>query len=92
VMIEAQIQYVLSALDQLDQRGLASVEITEEAQQQYNDELDARLAGTVWNAGGCKSWYLDAAGRNSSLWPTYTFRFKNATKRFDPDSYVLRPR
>jgi len=27
------------------------------------------MRGAVWTAGGCDSWYLDATGRNSTLWP-----------------------
>jgi hypothetical protein len=89
VMIEAQITYVLDALKQLDKRGLASVEVTAEAQQQYNDELDTRLEGTVWTAGGCKSWYQDANGRNPSIWPTYTWRFRKQTASFDVAAYRI---
>jgi hypothetical protein len=43
----------------------------------------------VWNSGGCSSWYLDDAGRNTTLWPDYTFRFIRRTKTFDPADYVL---
>jgi len=89
VMIEAQIAYVLDALKQMDRRGLVSVEVRPEAQIAYNRWLDTRLAGTVWNAGNCKSWYLDGSGRNPSIWPTYTFRFRNLTKRFDLRAYRL---
>ena len=27
------------------------------------------MASTVWATGGCVSWYLNAAGRNPTLWP-----------------------
>ena len=29
---------------------------------------------TVWNTGGCTSWYLDASGRNTTIWPGTTTR------------------
>ena len=35
----------------------------------------ARMQGTVWLEGGCASWYLDANGLNTSLWPDFAFRF-----------------
>ena len=31
--------------------------------------------GTVWNTG-CASWYLDETGRNATLWPDWTLRFR----------------
>jgi cation diffusion facilitator CzcD-associated flavoprotein CzcO len=89
-MIEAQLAYLLDALRLMAARRVTSVEVRPPVVAAFNDGIQQQLQGTVWNAGGCKSWYLDAAGRNSSLWPTYTFRFKNATKRFDPDAYLLR--
>ncbi|GAA3725166.1 flavin-containing monooxygenase [Salinactinospora qingdaonensis] len=89
VMIEAQIKYVLDCIKQMDKRGLSSVEVRPEAQASYNEWLDSRLNRSVWNAGSCKSWYLDASGHNPSIWPTYTWRFRGQTKRFDLQSYQV---
>ncbi|MFI9642524.1 flavin-containing monooxygenase [Micromonospora sp. NPDC051925] len=89
LMIEAQIAYVMDALRVLDKRGLSSVDVRPQAQIDYNRQLDERLAGTVWNAGNCRSWYLDGNGRNPSIWPTYTWRFRRQTQRFDLDAYQL---
>ena len=44
---------------------------------------------TVWNSGGCSSWYLDANGRNTTLWPDFTWRFWGRLRRFDPDAYLI---
>ncbi len=53
--------------------------------------MAGRLEGTVWNAGGCASWYLDDAGRNTTLWPTYTFPMKRMLERFDVAAYRVEP-
>ncbi|PRH79447.1 4-hydroxyacetophenone monooxygenase [Streptomyces solincola] len=89
VMIEAQIGYVLSALKEMSKRNLASVEVRSQAQAEWNEALARRLDGTVWNAGNCRSWYLDEHGRNPSIWPTYTWRFRRQTKRFQPQEHQL---
>jgi hypothetical protein len=47
------------------------------------------MRGTVW-LSGCASWYLDASGRNRTLWPGFTYRFRQRTSRFDPTEYELR--
>ncbi len=54
----------------------------------FNDEIQAQLARTVWNSG-CSSWYLDASGRNSTLWPDFTWRYRQRTRRFDAERYTL---
>ncbi|MFI1653126.1 flavin-containing monooxygenase [Streptomyces avidinii] len=89
VMIEAQVRYVVDSLKQVEKRGLASIEVRQEAQDAYNRRLDEHLEGTVWMSGGCRSWYLDANGRNTSIFPTYTWRFRRGTKRLDLSEYQL---
>lgn len=42
---------------------------------------------TVWNTGGCTSWYLDASGRNTTIWPGTTTEFRRATQRVDLAEY-----
>jgi cation diffusion facilitator CzcD-associated flavoprotein CzcO len=88
LMIESQIDHVLGALRYLEGRGLAAVEPTPEAQADFNQQLDTRMSGTVWMQGGCVSWYLDATGRNSTLWPGFTFTFRRRVERFEPSEYV----
>jgi cation diffusion facilitator CzcD-associated flavoprotein CzcO len=89
--IESQLRYVLDALDLLDRHRLAAVDVRPEVQDAFNAELHAGMAHSVWTAGGCASYYLDAAGRNTALWPTYTWRFRQLTRRFDLESYQLIP-
>ncbi len=89
-MIESQIAYVLAALKALDDLGVKSADVRPEVQGAYNRELQLRLARTVWNTGGCRSWYLDQSGRNTALWPSFTFRFRARTRTFNPGDYLLR--
>lgn len=87
-MIESQIQYILGALDLLNERNLDSLEPKREAQDAFNGKLHSSLGHSVWNAGGCNSWYLHpVSGRNTSLWPSFTWRFRMLTKHFDPAAY-----
>ena len=90
-MIESQARYVVDALTRMRAGGLGSVEVRPEVQARYNAELDRRMARTVWVTGGCHSWYLDAQGRNGTLWPGQTFTFRRRTRRFDLDRYATRP-
>ena len=89
VMIEAQIAYVLDAVKTMAERGITSVEVHADAQRAWTDSVQAKQQGTVWNAGNCQSWYLDAHGRNPSIWPTYTWKFRRETKRFDLANYQV---
>ncbi|MEY2513216.1 MAG: hypothetical protein QOJ89_574 [bacterium] len=88
-MIESQLEYVIDAIRTIDERGIETVEVRPEVTETFNEELQELHEGTVW-ASGCSSWYLDASGRNTTLWPDFTFRFRERTRHFDPDSYELR--
>lgn len=89
-MIESQISYILEALHLMQDRQLGSIEVREEAQEHFNTTLQSRMKGTVWNSG-CKSWYLDKRGHNTTLWPGFTFTFRNLTRHFKPEVYKLTP-
>jgi cation diffusion facilitator CzcD-associated flavoprotein CzcO len=88
-MIEAQLEYLMDALRVMDQRGATRVEVRRAAQEAYNDDLQSRMDRTVWNSGGCSSWYIDANGKNTTIWPDFTWRFRRQTRRFDAAAYEL---
>ncbi len=89
VMIEAQVSYIVDALATIERDALVAVQPRADAQDRYNDELQRKLAPSVWNSGGCRSWYLNQHGRNTTLWPDFTFRFRRAVRRFDPREYEV---
>ncbi|WP_049793925.1 flavin-containing monooxygenase [Hoyosella subflava] len=88
-MIESQLNYVVDALKTIERDNIATFEVREEAQAAFNDELQAQLAPTVWMTGGCASWYLDKHGNNTTLWPGFTFSFRNMLKKFDAENYGI---
>jgi cation diffusion facilitator CzcD-associated flavoprotein CzcO len=90
-MIESQIAYVLDALRRMMEGDWAAIEVRDDVVASFNDDVQRRLAGAVWTSGGCKSWYLDEHGRNVTMWPGSTWRFRRATRSFDPAAYQLYP-
>jgi cyclohexanone monooxygenase len=59
-------------------------------QARYNARVQERLKGTVWSSG-CMSWYLTRTGKNTTIWPGFTFEFRRLTRRFDAPAYVITP-
>ncbi|HEV2660595.1 MAG TPA: NAD(P)/FAD-dependent oxidoreductase, partial [Ktedonobacteraceae bacterium] len=89
-MIESQIAYLLDCLRTMERRNLAVVEVRPEVQEAFDAEMQKRMQGTVW-VSGCASWYLDANGRNTTIWPGFTFDFRRRTRHFDAQRYALVP-
>jgi len=90
-MLEAQVHYVLEALRVMRERDAAALEVRADVQDAYNAEIQARLGRSVWNTGGCASWYLDAHGRNSTMWPDFTWVYRRRVSTFDPADYRIEP-
>ncbi|NJP99794.1 flavin-containing monooxygenase [Streptomyces zingiberis] len=92
LMIESQLNYAIDHLRRLDRLGgpgTVALDAREDATGAWNDRVQERMLRTVWNTGGCTSWYLDAAGRNTTVWPGTTGEFRRATRRLDPAEYTV---
>ncbi|MFH8365999.1 flavin-containing monooxygenase [Streptomyces sp. NPDC018031] len=95
LIIEAHLNYMIDYLRQLDllggRQGRAALSARPAAVHAWNTHLQERMRRTVWSTGGCRSWYLDAEGRNTTLWPGTTSAFRKATRQVDLAEYeVLR--
>ena len=86
-MIESQIGYVADAIGAADEVGAQAMTPTREAQDRFNEELQRDLAKTVWNTGGCQSWYMDKHGVNRALWSGFTWEYWLATRKFKMSEY-----
>ena len=86
-IIEAQLGYVLGALDELDARAAGSLEPDPAVQLAHNEKLQQALRGSVWESG-CANFYLDDSGRNTTLWPGTVLAFRRALRRVDAREYI----
>jgi cation diffusion facilitator CzcD-associated flavoprotein CzcO len=91
-MMESQFNYVLDAIQTIRARRLKYVDVRHDVEDRYNDRLQQRLQRTVWNSGGCRSWYLTHNGKNTVTWPGFTFEYRLQMRRFDAANYQLAPR
>ncbi|WP_329464748.1 flavin-containing monooxygenase [Streptomyces sp. NBC_01431] len=94
LMIESQLSYMADYLRQLNVLGgKVALAARPSAVGAWNRRVQERMKRTVWNTGGCTSWYLDASGRNTTIWPGTTSEFRRATREVDLGEYeVVRAR
>lgn len=88
LLAEIQIEHLVEMVQRMREQGLGSLEVRAGAQERFNDEVQARLQGTVWAAGGCSSYYLDETGRNSVIFPGSSFELRHRLSRFDRADYM----
>lgn len=87
IVIESQLDYIMGAVRAMRRHGLERLEVRQDAQDAWNHEVQRDLAGTVWNTGGCSSYYIDANGRNSIGFPWSTQTMRRLLGEFDLASY-----
>jgi cation diffusion facilitator CzcD-associated flavoprotein CzcO len=88
-MIESQLNYVMGALQTMRARGARMLEVRQDSVTEYGERLQKEMEGTVWTAGHCASWYLDDTGRNTTLWPSFSYKFRRETTAFDEAAYEV---
>jgi cation diffusion facilitator CzcD-associated flavoprotein CzcO len=89
IMIEAQADHIVSALRLRRRRKAAVMAPRAEAVAAFDAGLQAALARSVWQTGGCRSWYQDAAGRNPTVWPGFTFDYRRRAGRARAQDYAF---
>jgi cation diffusion facilitator CzcD-associated flavoprotein CzcO len=92
LMIEAQVGYVLQCLKLMRRRHIGAMEVRAESQRHFAANLRDHLARTVWQSGGCRSWYQDArTGENTALWPGSVIGYMRHMSSVSTSEYDLRP-
>ncbi len=89
IMLEAQLQYIVETLLYMDANNIRSVSIKQSIHDAYNQSIQSKLEQTVWRLGGCHSWYQDAKGTVTTLWPDFTWVYRLLLKNFDYKNYVI---
>ncbi|MFF3495725.1 flavin-containing monooxygenase [Streptomyces sp. NPDC002795] len=90
LMIEAQLNYLADYMRQLHVLGgRVALNPRETAVTGWNNRVQDRMKRTVWNTGGCDSWYLDENGVNTTVWPGTTTEFRHATRHVDVGEYEV---
>ncbi len=84
---EAQLDYVMQAIATMRTCGLCSIDVRASVQAAFNDRVQKAVKTTVYNTGGCASYYLDGNGRNTFAWPWSMRALKRQMRRFDVQNY-----
>lgn len=87
--IESHVKLIVQAIQQLLKNDWKWVDIRADVEQQYNEKIQRRLKKTVWMTGGCHSWYLTKSGKNTTLFPTFSFDFRRYVSRFNEKEFEI---
>jgi 4-hydroxyacetophenone monooxygenase len=89
MVIEAQLQYIIEALDLLVASGAHAIEPTVAAYEDWNRRVEEQMKQMVWTHPKARSYYLASTGRN---WVSSPFRLADywaMTRVPDPAAMLL---
>jgi cation diffusion facilitator CzcD-associated flavoprotein CzcO len=90
LMIEAQVRYTMNCLKLMKRKKQRILEVRSEIQKSFVEEIYRRMAATVWQSGGCKSWYQDqTTGEITTLWPGSVVSYLRRTRSVSASDYML---
>jgi cation diffusion facilitator CzcD-associated flavoprotein CzcO len=89
IMIEAQVGYIVDALKRMRAAQVAAVDVDAAVQARFIEGLESRLQGTVWQDGGCNSWYKDSHGKVTAVWPGSAAAYAKAVRAADLRDYLV---
>jgi len=87
-VIEAAVSHVIAALGELDRRRASRIEVTRRTADDFDRELRAALASTVWHTG-CTNWYVDENGNDPNQWPWLWSAYRRRTASIAPGAYEV---
>jgi len=86
--LECGIGHVLAALREMESARARRIEVKPQAAEDFDRELRAALAKTVWHSG-CSNWYVDENGNDPSNWPWIWSAYRRRTHELAPGAYEL---
>lgn len=81
-IMESQVGMAMRCIKKAEEEHWKSFDIKEKVEQDFNNEIQKKLEGTIWVKGGCKSWYQDKTGKNRIIYPDFNFKFRRKTQTF----------
>ena len=86
-LAEAQLDYIVDGLQKVKAQEIAALTIKPTVLRQHNERVQKHLKTTVFNSGGCQSYYLDANGRNFAAWPWSLETLRKRLKQLNLHDY-----
>jgi len=83
-IIESQMSYIMASIQNLRDRHQEVIEVNADAEEKYTHLIHEEMAKTVWQKGGCNSWYKSKSGKVIAMFPGFSFTYRRWAKNFKP--------
>jgi len=88
-VIEAQMEYIRRAIAAVQAKRGRTIEVKPQAEDAYTTMIHKEMKQTVWQSGGCTSWYKSKSGHVIAMFPGFSFTFRQMAKAFKPGDHTF---
>jgi cation diffusion facilitator CzcD-associated flavoprotein CzcO len=88
-VIEAQLLYIMSCISAVEKEQASSIVVSRDAEAEYTAMIHSEMQQTVWQSGGCKSWYKSDSGYVIAMFPGFTFSFRRLANKFRHKHHIF---
>jgi len=88
-LIESQMSYIMASIRQTAQRNKRVIEVKKEAEEKYTNHIHQEMTKTVWQNGGCNSWYKSKCGKVIAMFPGFSFTYRRWAKNFKAADHLF---
>jgi cation diffusion facilitator CzcD-associated flavoprotein CzcO len=86
-VIESQMEYIMKSIAEVQAKHARALEVLPEAEDRYTAMVHREMKRTVWENGGCNSWYKSKSGRVIAMFPGFSFTFRRLAQNFRPEHH-----
>ena len=88
-MIESQTDYIIKCIKHMEKNKFSTMEVKKDVEDTYMKKIYAALENSVWQKGGCSSWYKNDQGINYTLWPHSCTSYRKETSQVNFKDFLL---
>ncbi|MCB9534465.1 MAG: NAD(P)/FAD-dependent oxidoreductase, partial [Myxococcales bacterium] len=89
-IVESQMLYIARAVREALATPGGAVEPRADAEERYTAWVHEEMKKTVWEWGGCSSWYKGRSGRVIAMFPGFSFSYRRMTRSYRPEDHDVR--
>lgn len=88
-IIEAQMNYIMKCIQKVLKQSADAIEVNKDAEAKYTNMIHQEMKKTVWQSGGCNSWYKSKSGHVVAMFPGFSFNYYRLTNRLKSRDHII---
>ena len=90
-MIERAAEFAIKAMREVLERGVKAIDVRPEALDRFVEYVDEGSRRMAWGQPYVRTWYQNASGRVTAIWPYTNIEYWNLTERVDAADHDFLP-